>query len=973
MKRLFLALVVPCLVNAQSFSNGFEFYLPPDDTTSQQFLPNFPVSPIGGNDFVSIDPQGHFSVRGERIRFFGTNFTIASAFPVKHKAWFIAGRLRKMGCNLVRFHHMDNGWSRHSLFEWGRDTRHLNPETLDRFENFIHFLKLNGIYANVNLHVSRTVKEEDGIAGADSIPDFGKGVSLFDPQILELHKEFAEQLLTHVNPYTGFALADDPVMAMVEITNENSLYRMWRSDRLKHFSDGGKLTRRHSAMLDRQWNDFLADKYTDTEALKAAWGIGTRPAGAGEQVVDGGFENDPIGRNWILELHNGAAARMEIVESNPYQGGRCARVNVTHVTGTNWHIQWKQVGITIKQDSLYTVSFAGRADAPRTLSVAIQQDTDPWTVFYSASAELDTDWKKFQFSFLASTTVERAIRLSFSLGGATGVTWFDNIAMSPSAIKGLADDESLEAQTVRRIDFSECVSHSDGRVMDLSEFYISTQNHYFDEMNDFLKNRLGVKVPVSGTNWNVGPGDLAVQARLDYLDNHSYWDHPQFPNVPWDGYDWLINNTPMVQSQDGATIARLMAGVPFAGKPFTISEYNHPFPNRYQSEGVLFLTSYSAFHNADGLMFFDYPSSHDDWETDKVDGYFAQHRNTAMMALMPSCARAFRSGYIQPAEETVLLNYSADDILILPKEDDRWWAGPRLFPHRIALQHAVRTGSFTSASGFDPSALPAEPANPYSSDTDEIVWDTGGLLQIDTGNYIAAAGFFPQFRDQIIGALRLVDGSDFGAFTWITLTGSPLSQSERSLFTLSSRVQNTGMVWDGTTTLHDQWGGAPTEMSPVSLTVELEIQADSILVHPLDTRGAKTGAAYAHRPAAPNRFRVSFDQNKDHTVWYGIEKYGPGTAARSGQDPPSRFALLPNYPNPFNPGTTIAYHIPQNGRVELQIYDVRGRLVETLIDEFQKAGQHMVSLSAADWPSGAYFCRLSMDDFIAVRKMVLLQ
>ncbi|RPH98903.1 MAG: hypothetical protein EHM72_12415, partial [Calditrichaeota bacterium] len=939
---LCLLFFLPSFVFGQNFTNGFAFYLPPNDTTRQEFLPQFPIVPIVDDAFISISPDGHFALNGQRIRFFGTNCTIEGAFPTQAKAWYIAGRLRKMGYNLVRFHHMDNGWSQHSLFEPNQDTRHLNPETLDRLENFIYFLKQNGIYADINLHVSRTVKEVDGVVDADSIPDFGKGVSLFDPHILELHKEFAQQLLTHTNPYTGLALVNDPVMAVVEITNENSLYRMWRDDDLAPFTQGGKLTKHHTAMLDQQWHDFLKSKYPDTQTLRSAWSQGIRPAGAGEQIKDGGFETDPISRNWQMEQHNGAAATMAIDETQAFKGNKCAKINVTKVTGTNWHIQWKQIGITIKKDSLYSVSFAARANAPQNITIAIQQDTDPWTVFYSTSIDLNSEWKTFQFSFLASTTVTKAIRLSYSLGGAIGAYWFDEIQLYPSAIKGLADDESLEAETVKRINFSECVSYSDPRVKDMSDFYISTQNHYYSEMASFLKNTLGVKAPIVGTNWNVGPADLAVQSRLDYIDNHAYWDHPQFPNVAWDSYDWLINNTPMVRDDAGGAIVGLLAGVAVAGKPFTISEYNHAFPNRYQTEGVLFLTTYSAFHDADGLMFFDYPSSYNDWETDFINGFFAQHRNTAMMALMPSCAQAFRSGLIQSAQQTILINYSENDILNLPKYDDRWWAGPRLFPHKIALQHAVRTGSFASAADFDPALLPAEPTNPYISDTDEIEWNTNGLLQVQTDQFVAAAGFFSEFKNTTIGALKLIDGSDFGALTWVSLSDTSLIAGTRSLFTLSSRVQNSDMKWDGSITVHNQWGSAPTLMAPLAVTVEFTLQADSIQVYPLDAIGAPSGRVYSYRATSPNRFTVVLDQNKDKTVWYGIRKFGLGSAVESRHELPDRFKLLPNYPNPFNPCTHITYHIPYNGRVKLEIFDLLGRLSQTCVDEFKAAGVYTV-------------------------------
>ena len=85
----------------------------------------------------------------------------------------------------------------------------------------------------MNLHVSRTFRINDNVADYDSLPEFGKCVNFFDPYIIKLHKEYAQQLLTHVNPYTGKALVNDPVMAMVEITNENSLYRNWRDNKLK--------------------------------------------------------------------------------------------------------------------------------------------------------------------------------------------------------------------------------------------------------------------------------------------------------------------------------------------------------------------------------------------------------------------------------------------------------------------------------------------------------------------------------------------------------------------------------------------------------------------------------------------------------------------------------------------------------------------------------------------------------------------
>ncbi len=85
------------------------------------------------------------------------------------------------------------------------------------------------------------------------------------------------------------------------------------------------------------------------------------------------------------------------------------------------------------------------------------------------------------------------------------------------------------------------------------------------------------------------------------------------------------------------------------------------------------------------------------------------------------------------------------------------------------------------------------------------------------------------------------------------------------------------------------------------------------------------------------------------------------------------FALLQNYPNPFNPSTQIRFRIEHAADVSLQIYNVRGQLVETVVSERLAAGEHAVTWEAGNMPGGLYFYRLSSGDFTDVRKMVLLK
>jgi beta-glucuronidase len=86
---------------------------------------------------------------------------------------------------------------------------------------------------------------------------------------------------------------------------------------------------------------------------------------------------------------------------------------------------------------------------------------------------------------------------------------------------------------------------------------------------------------------------------------------------------------------------------------------------------------------------------------------------------------------------------------------------------------------------------------------------------------------------------------------------------------------------------------------------------------------------------------------------------------------PRSFSLEANYPNPFNPSTTIRYSLPTSGTVLLRVYDMLGREVAVLADEEQNAGEHAVVWTASELPSGVYLCTLTSGGSRATLKMVL--
>ena len=88
---------------------------------------------------------------------------------------------------------------------------------------------------------------------------------------------------------------------------------------------------------------------------------------------------------------------------------------------------------------------------------------------------------------------------------------------------------------------------------------------------------------------------------------------------------------------------------------------------------------------------------------------------------------------------------------------------------------------------------------------------------------------------------------------------------------------------------------------------------------------------------------------------------------------PTEFALSQNYPNPFNPSTTILYQLPKSTHVKLSIYDITGKLVETLVNEYKNAGYYSIEWNAENSSSGIYLYRIDAGEFSNVRKCLIVK
>src|SRR3954451_1325936 len=160
-------------------------------------------------------------------------------------------------------------------------------------------------------------------------------------------------------------------------------------------------------------------------------------------------------------------------------------------------------------------------------------------------------------------------------------------------------------------------------------------------MSQFIKGDLGAKSLVLGSATGFSP--WPVQAMLDVVDAHAYWQHPHFPGRQWDMNNWTVKNESMAGREDGGTLPGL-ALRRVAGKPFIVTEYNHASPNTYSSEAFLEVMAVAALQDWDGVFAFAYCHRLNDWDTKRLTSFFDIDQHPTKMATLPAALALFLRG-----------------------------------------------------------------------------------------------------------------------------------------------------------------------------------------------------------------------------------------------------------------------------------------------------------------------------------------
>ncbi|MBI4878028.1 MAG: hypothetical protein HY822_25650 [Acidobacteria bacterium] len=798
--------------------------------------------------------NGHFTRVGEdlvrnteddeRIRLFGVNLAFGANFPEEKDAVRIARRLRRLGVNLVRLHHMDtqpdsSAANAGSILTTGPFPS-LNPIAVSRLRTFLDALKAEGVYCNLNLKVGYVFRPAvDGVPPHPAFPTQSKPLHIIHPRMVELQTEFTRKVID------ALRLRDDPVLAMAEIENEASLVREWQSSNLDRNLAGD-----YRSIFTDQWNAFLKAKYSSTDELRAAWGA-SEPDGP--SMLTG---------NWIIERSSDANGTLERVEGEAVPTLRAV------VTQKGARFIIKEVGFSIVESQPYVAEIELRIDATagvtRNINMDVKQDVSPWRQMTNRTLTLTSQWQKFSMSITPTWGMDGVGRFGLYFEALDFPLYVRNWKLYPAGRRGLGASETLETANIGLVGETDIGTTS--RTNDYLLFLADRDKAYLDAMLAAVRDSADPWVPVAGTQMSYG-GLLNYDSHdaLDYQDNHFYVDHYNFPNVSWDGRDWRMRDQSNAGS--GMSAFQSMAAARQAGRPYTVSEFNQPWPNTCAAEIDPALSVFGAFQDWDSIMHFAY--SHGRGWDDSVPNGFNINGDWTKFATVGQAAWLFRSDAIRAGLEPMRIPVSKDLRLRATREKRNGAIG----------------GLLTAVFGFDPNSLFVHPAElvkdgegeipeaarrkaaaPYVSDTGETTYDPAARLFLIHSPKAAGVLGFPGGKKIAAGAIDVELAASARGFATIVLTPidqAPLNESRRLLLTnpghtlrtqpgsnpaRPQRIINYPNTTDWWTLEPDQVGkpsgnlnsgSRPIWMERVEAYVTVRTPAARIAVYPLDGAGQR--------------------------------------------------------------------------------------------------------------------------------------
>ena len=832
-EALFFFVTFAFFAGISSAAEMFPFVLPWDDATpSITNISSWLEKPAGRDGFVSVK-DGHLFANGKRFRIFGVNMAFGANFPTHADAEKVAARMAKFGINCVRFHHMDMQAAPGGI--WARDMRTLDPGQLDKLDYFIAELKKNGIYSDLNLHVSRTYPDRPKSEKMGN-EDYDKGVDNFCAAMIALQKDYARALLTHVNAYTKNAYIAEPAVALIEINNENALLTSW------HYGSLDTIAQEYSENeLSLLWTKWLREKYGSDEKLEAAWKKGAREEGA--EMIAGPPRRAP----WSFEQHGAAKAHGETK-------GDTITFIVEQAGAESWHAQFFTSGLKIVAGEKYTATFRARAPKAMSASVNLMQAHEPWKVFASGAIALTPESNLVSVT-LAPSVAEENARLGITgLGLTPGAFEFTDFSLRTARIDGSVP--RMVSQKIPPFHREDYATRTEAAQKDWYQFLWQTEEKYWTGMYAFIREELKARSLIVGTQLGWSP--FPIQQHMDVIDSHAYWQHPHFSGGMWNPDHWTVKNIPMAGREDGGTLPGL-ALQRVAGKPYICTEYSHPAPNEFAAEGFPLLCAYAALQDWDGIFAFAYSHRTDDWDKRYFPSFFDIDQHPVKMATLPASLAMFMRGDVRAAHNENFVTLSLRDGMEKARV-----SGPGIQADSFGVS---RKSPFSRRAGFMPTdqvRVVSGPQMPAAPDPTEFLWMDRRAV-ISQARSTAIIGAIENVFVKMIEPIGPPGRERFGIVQLTVMDGDDFKSARRILITATGKAANTDMKWtsDAHESVGRNWGRAPSLVEGIAAKITLPVSDKKMKAWALDERGHR-------RDEVPMKEGIIEIGPQYRTLWYEV-------------------------------------------------------------------------------------------------------
>ena len=386
---------------------------------------------------------------------------------------------------------------------------------------------------------------------------------------------------------------------------------------------------------------------------------------------------------------------------------------------------------------------------------------------------------------------------------------------------------------------------------EMVNFKIYITKKYYQEMYDYMRS-IGVKIPITGTNWYHTSGLTKAHEDMDFTDSHHYF------------YDWKWGNTERCCTHKSITSVPTafpaLNKMRLPNKPYFISEWDMPWPNAFRAEGPIYYAAVAALQNWSGLAIHTYAYC---TRLDKMDvlgrelsspvggvpyreGIFSVWNDPAKFGLFYHAALMLRRSDITPANKKVAVNTKQLGKTVTTA-------------YRGGLEQYYMTNTFDGVlpEGYD--ELVQEEDNIPHATPGKIVSDNGQMWRdlgrqigvIDTERTKVFYGFLGKGGAAASTKLRLpvdihangmsIDSyTDFGVIALSSLTNDPIEKSDNMLLSAIGRARNTGAQFDGDKML--DVGHAPILAEVINAEIRLKTEiGDKLRVWGVNAEGFYAG------------------------------------------------------------------------------------------------------------------------------------